>query len=399
LKNESFFGRVVAHEEEGGYHSMPSLGRNEIGWNERFRRCLYFFIRDELDRILIHEALVESYKSFKEAGREYPFVERRELKPRAKIIAPEYPEQRRFIVILNEENLPPESKNNIRFFDSNKVTKENLSNLATFDLKDVFHHRMRYFEDKDFRTLLRSLLDSDLAVLIQRDPLVRAQYRFAISHFHVRIDWPVADAADNLARHLRYVSKHLYEKGDRLGEILQQKLYEYYGFHHMVGGRRTAAMVAAQFMQRFDFISTVYVSSGEARTLFRLSEKGVSKYVLVRIPPRDIAELARMANLTEKKFGSEYLIDANAGFGVGIFLVTYTRNEHSLPPADGRLRDLHPDYHWLNVDLQLLVPPPSSAHVRPLPYPIVYAEPVGEPRGRMGAHRRKVLSSDESDEL
>ncbi len=352
---------------------MPSLRRNEIGWNERFRRCLYFFIRDELDRIFIHEALIESYRSFKAAGRKYPFVEMRELKPRAKTIAPEYPEQRRFIIIFNEETLPPESKNNIRFFDSNRVTKDNLANLPTFDLKDVFHHRMRYFEDRNFRTLLKSLLDSDLAVLIQRDPSVKAQYRFAISHFHVRIDWPVADAAEDLARYLRYVSKHLYEKGERAGETLQQKLYEYYGFHHMVGGRRTAALVAAQFMERFDFISTVYVSSGEARTLFRLSEKGVQKYVLIRIAREDIAELARQARLTEKEFASAYLIDTKADYGVGILLVTYTHNEHSLPPPDGKLRELYPEYHWLNVDLQLLVPPPARADARPLSYSIVYA--------------------------
>jgi hypothetical protein len=352
---------------------MPTLRRNQIGWNERFRRDLYFFVRDELDRIFIHEALVESYRAFKVAGEEYPFVEMRELKPRAKIIAPEYLEQRRFIVIFNEESLPPESKTNIRFFDSNKVTKENLANLATFDLKDVFHHRMRYFDDKDFRTLLTNLLDADLAVLIQRDPSVKAQYRFAISHFHVRVDWPVADATEDLARYLRYISKHLYEKGERLGEGLQQKLYEYYGFHHMVGGRRTAALVAAQFMERFDFISTVYVSSGEARTLFRLSEKGVQKYVLVRIGRKDMAELARQANLSEKEFASAYLIDVKRDYGVGIFLVTYTHNEHSLPPVDGKVRELYSDYHWLNVDLQLLVPPPSSADARPLSYSIVYA--------------------------
>jgi len=352
---------------------MPFLRRNEIGWNERFRRCLYFFLRDELDSIIVQESLIESYRAFKEVNKEYPFVEMRELKPRAKIIGPEYPEHRHFIIIFNEDTLSPQAKNHIRFFDSNKVTKENLGSMALFDLKEVFHQHMRYFDDTAFPVLLKSLLESDFAILIQRDPTVKARYRFGVSHFHVRIDWPVANAAEDLGRYLRYISKDLYEKGEKVGEALQQKLYEYYGFHHTVGGRRTAAMVASQYLARFDFISTVYISSSEARMLIRMSEQGISKYVLIRLNDSDIKELAKTANMKEKEFVKAYLIDKTADYGVGIFLVTYERNEHSTPPEDGKLRDLNPDYQWLNVDLQLLVPPPASGDARPIPVSRVYA--------------------------
>lgn len=352
---------------------MPVLGCTEIGWNERARRYLYMFLRDELEKILINEALIESYKNFKADNIEYPFVEMRELKPRAKAIAPEFPQQRHFIVIFNEGTLPPESRNRIRFLDSNKATKENLSNLVSFDLKDVFNKRMRFFEHKHFSALLCNLLDSDFAILVQRDRTVKASYRFALTHFHVQIDWPVADAAQDLGCWLRYISKDLYEKGERVGEVIQQKLYEYYGFHHTVGGRRTAAMVAARFMARYDFLSSVYLASSEARTLVRMSEHGVAKYVLVRIPSTDMKELAHSMKLTIKDFASSYLIDQTPEYGVGIFLVTYTHNEHSTPPPDGKLRELNPDYHWLNVDSQLLIPPPSSPDVRPIPYSIVYA--------------------------
>lgn len=196
---------------------MPALGRNEIGWNEKSRRCLYLFLRDELEKILINEALIESYKRFKADNIEYPFVEMRELKPRAKTIVPEYPQQRHFIVIFNEGTLPPESKNHIRFLDSNKITKENLSNLVQFDLKDVFNKRMRFFEHRRFSALVSNLLDSDFAVLIQRDRTMKAKDRFALTHFHVQIDWPVADATEDLGRCLRYISKDLYEKGERVG--------------------------------------------------------------------------------------------------------------------------------------------------------------------------------------
>lgn len=352
---------------------MPALRRNEIGWNERFRRCLYFFLRDELDTVFISEALIESYRNFRNANKDYPFVEMRELKPRARVHGPEYLDQNHFIVIFSEDIISTESKTHLRFFDSNKITKENVTGLAVFDLKDVFHQRMRYFQDAEFVNLLKKLLKSDYAVLIQRDPTIKARYRFGLTHFHVQVDWPVAYAAEELGKYLRYLSKDLFERGDRFAEIMQQKLYEYYGFHHTIGGRRTAGLVAARYMSRFDFISTVYISSSEARTLVRTSEQGISKYILIRVPPAYVKELAQFAKLSEEDFKKYYFIDETKEYGVGIFQVTYKHNEHSTPPQDGKIRELNPDYQWLNVDLQMLVPPPTSGDVRPIPYSKVYS--------------------------
>jgi hypothetical protein len=351
---------------------MPLLGRNELSWNERYRRSLYHFLRDELECLLINEALTESYHAFLAAGKAYPFIETKMLKPRAKIIAREYAEQRHFIVIFNEGALPAQSKPYVCFLESNKITKENLTNLVSFDLRDVFNQRMRFFDDKDFGKLLRSLTQSDYAVLIQRDHSVKARYRYGLSHFHVRIDWPVAEAAADLGRHLRYISKDIYEKNEREGEILQQKLYEYYGFHHTVGGRRTAALVATRYMASFDFLSTVYVASSEARTLSRLSEMGIAKYVLIAVPNNDIEELSRAKGIKTEEFAAQYFLDRTPDYGVGIFLVTYEHNEHSTPPPDGRLREINSDYQWLNVDLQLLVPPCTTGDARPIPYSRVY---------------------------
>jgi hypothetical protein len=168
------------------------------------------------------------------------------------------------------------------------------------------------------------------------------------------------------------VSKDLYEKGEKTGELLQQKLYEYYGFYHTAGGRRTAGIVAARFLARYDFISTVYIASSEARSLIRTSEQGVSKYVLIKVPNSDMEELAKTAKMKESDFSSAYMIDRTPDYGVGIFQVKYAHNEYSTPPPDGKLRELNPEYHWLNVDLQLLIPPPTSGDARPLVYSRVY---------------------------
>ena len=70
---------------------------------------------------------------------------------------------------------------------------------------------------------------------------------------------------------LRSSQKIYYEKGDKYAEELQKKFFEYCGLPVMAGGRRTAAVVAAQFLKRVPCISTVYVGSSESRTLMRIS--------------------------------------------------------------------------------------------------------------------------------
>ncbi len=114
-----------------------------------------------------------------------------------------------------------------------------------------FYSTARFFERDSFFELLEQLLDMDYCFLIQRDNRYKKQNRYCLTHFHVKIDWPIADAAESLAKELRYISKNLYEKGDRYAEILQQKLFEYYGCHHQAtGGRRSAALIAAQYLKK-----------------------------------------------------------------------------------------------------------------------------------------------------
>ena len=184
--------------------------------------CIFSF-ETSLDSVLLTESLIESYKAFKGSKKEYPFVEMRELKPRAKIHGPEYPDQRSFIVIFAEDTIPTESKPQIRFFDSNKVTKENFGLLALFDLQDVFHQRMRYFENSEFCTVAQESASSRLCVVNSARSLYSGKYRFGLSHFHVKIDWPVANAAEDLGRHLKYISRHLYRKRRQRGRYSSTK--------------------------------------------------------------------------------------------------------------------------------------------------------------------------------
>jgi hypothetical protein len=153
--------------------------------------------------------------------------------------------------------------------------------LPTFTLYNRFHKNLKHFDSPKSINLLEQLLDIDYALLIQQDPTVRRKNRYSLTHFHVKIDWPIADAAENLAKKLRYIQSNLYEKGDKAARVLQNKLFEYYGCHHIVGGRRTAGLIAAELLKHSDGICTVFVSSSESSTLYRYSERGVSKFFLI----------------------------------------------------------------------------------------------------------------------
>ena len=347
--------------------------RYQLSLKHRVRRSVYEILRDQMDGYLMRHALVDSYRKFLEAGEPYPFVPKRELKPRAKVIEKEYINQNNFLVIFCEGMIPGHYKKYIRFFDSNKVTKESVSEqLVDVPLYKRYTKNLRYFESPGFGKLLLDLTSVDYAVLVQQDPSIKRQNRYVMTHFHVRVDWPIDDATEDMAQQMRYISKELYEKDEKYAQSLHHKLFENYGFHHAVGGRRTAAVVAAQFLKRMHFISTVYVASSEARTLTRLSERGVSKYVLVKVPLVDIEQLINDHGLRLKKFRDIFLVDMQKDYGVAVLQVVYSNSIYSKPPEDGKLRTLWPEYQWLNVSDQRLIPI-DAPDIDPITYNTIYS--------------------------
>jgi hypothetical protein len=232
--------------------------REELSQAGKLRRSYYELLRDELDQFLLQNALIDSYKNFISHQVPFPFVEKRELKPRGRIPDREYKSQNAFLVIFVEDAVLPEHKKYIRFFDVNKTTKKNLLRFKTLPLSDKFDRNWKYLESIYFKNFLKIMLPVDYALLIQGDKTSVAKNQFGLTHFHVRIDWPITEAAEDMARSLRYISKDIFEKGDKYAEDIQKKFFEYYGLPVMVGGRRTAAIVAAQYLKRIPGISTVY---------------------------------------------------------------------------------------------------------------------------------------------
>jgi hypothetical protein len=316
-------------------------------------------------------SLIDSFYRYLENGVEYSFLEKSELKPKSKKMEKESEYFNTFIVIFCEGVIPPELKNYIRFFPENKLIKKNVEPMVNITIYDKFNQNLKYFEKPIFLDFVEEFLNVDYALVIQQDPTVKKRDRYALTHLHVKVDWPIADAAEDLAKWLRYTQNSLYEQGDKIGRLLQNKLFEYYGCHHSVGGRRTAGLIAAQLLRKLSFISTVFVSSSESRSMVKYSERGVSKFFLIQLTEKQIAALSQRENMAPASFKASYLYPAD-GYHVGISEAVYTYTPHSKPPEDGKLRKLKPAYNWLKIRDEFLHPKTDSPNLRPINYNWVY---------------------------
>ena len=323
-----------------------------------------------MDQFVIGYSLVDSYHNFLREDKRYPFVETREMKPRARIPSVEFECQNSFLILFLEDVVDDQHKKYIRFFDINKTTKTNLLKHKEFPSVMDFNRNVKFLETDGFFDFMRSLLPVDYALLVQRD--VNTKNRYALTHFHVRVDWPIADAAEDLAIYLRYISKDLYEKGDKYAENFQKKFFEYHGVPLMAGGRRTAAIVAAQYLRKIRGVKTVYVGSSESRALLKLGENGLSKFVLARFSRDEVKEIARSAMISQNSFTKNYAIAREGKKLVCIFNANYDYTSHSLPPEGGRLRELNPDTNWLTVSLEQIIPRPGVYKYPPIPFKMIY---------------------------
>jgi hypothetical protein len=346
--------------------------RDRLNYYEKLRRSLYEIMRDALELRLMKISLIHSFYNYVKNGVEYSFVDKSELRPKSKKMEKESELFNTFIVIFCEGSINPELKNYIRFFPENKVIKKNIEYLANLSLYKKFHQNMKYFDQTHFMDFIEELLNIDYALLIQQVPTVKKKNRYALTHFHVKIDWPIADAAEDLAKWLRYVQNNLYEKGDTEARILQNKLFEYYGCHHSVGGRRTAALIASQLLRKLDLINTIFISSSESRSMVKYSERGVSKFFLIKLINSQIKALAQQEEMSVSDFKNSYLYPAK-GYYVGISEAVYEYTQPSKPPEDGKLRRVKPAYNWLRLRDEFLHPKRERFNLRPVNYNWVYA--------------------------
>ncbi|MBN1635486.1 MAG: hypothetical protein JW920_03170 [Deltaproteobacteria bacterium] len=347
--------------------------RFELSHTDKVRRSIYVFLRDELERRLITIGLEEPYRTCLGKDICYPYVDPSEMKPKKKEFSKESLVAKPFFVIFTEDTIEEVHQKYIRFSESNKVRKDTIALVPDIGLHKSFYSSVRFFERDTFFEFLKPLLDVDYCILIQRDHRFKKRNRYSLTHFHVKIDWPISEAAEDLAKELRYISKSLYEKSERYADTLQQKLFEYYGFHHQAsGGRRTAALIAAQYLKQIPGLGTVYISSSETRTITRYSEKGVARYAIIQLEKEYALQTIKAYNIDLKAFRNGYVLGESGNCFDLILFVSYKHTEWGLPPSDGKLRILKPDYSWLAVDKEMILPLPHAVNQSPLPIKWVY---------------------------
>ncbi|MBN1663540.1 MAG: hypothetical protein JW943_08070 [Deltaproteobacteria bacterium] len=347
--------------------------RFELSYLEIVRRSFYVFLRDELERRLRVITFEKIYKQCRDKGLHYPYVDPREMRPRKREFARESTLTLPYIIIFCEESLGEAHQKYIRFSNDNRIRKDTLALVPGIQLNKPFYSGIKYFERKAFFDFLETLIDVDYGLLIQRDDRYRKKNRYALSHFHVKIDWPIAEAAESLGKEMRYISKSLYEKGERPAALLQDKLFEYYGWHHQAtGGRRTAALIAAQYLKQVPGLTTVYVSSSETRTLTRYSEKGVARYAIIQLDKDYAHQIIEANRITPEAFRLGYALGESEGFYDVMLFVIYKHTEWGQPPVDGKLRIIKPDFNWLAVESEMILPLSTAFSSQPLVLKWIY---------------------------
>lgn len=93
--------------------------------------------------------------------------------------------------------------------------------------------------------------------------------------------------------------------------------------------------------------------------------------MLIKVPKSDIELITKEQQISPEKFKEHFLVDLQDADEVGILHVVYSNSIYSKPPDDGKLRKLRPDYQWLNVRNQLLIPI-DSPETYPVPYRTIY---------------------------
>jgi len=347
--------------------------REELSQTNRFRRSYYELLRDSLDQFVLQYALIDSYHNFLKKKQPYPFVEKRELKPRARLPVERYKNQNVFLLIFMEETLPAAYKKHVRFFDIKKTPKKSLLAFDRLSLSSKIDRTQKHLESIRFGNLIRRLLSVDYALLIQRDPATQEKNRYNFSHFHIHIDWPIEDAAEDLARSLRYISKDIDEKGKKYAEDTLKKYFEYYGMPFMVGDKSQDAIISAQYLKKIPCITTIYVGSSEARALIRISERGVTKAVLIKLTEIEMARISDENHLALQTFKNNYVVARQGEDGIFIFQATYSFTTHARPPDDGKLREIKPDRYWLTVGGQHILPKPGVRKYPPIPVNQIYS--------------------------
>jgi len=311
--------------------------------------------RDKLCEFLIQATLIESYHSFAQHAKPYPFAARESLRPGASTASFEHPFQRSALILIVDGALPANLRKHIRFRRANELSADNLSRLAPEITAELSLPDSLALRDAGFPTLLDRLLDLDYALLMQR---AGASSPITLSHIHVKVERLTDNAVRVLARDLGYIRRTLYENGETHAEMLERKYFECFGFSANASGRKCAAAMAAQLLGADIFKFAVFATCQEDCRLTMLGDsESVTHHLLLRVKTKTLHAIGA-------KDLKNYVIDAGAGANdesVVCYRVRLRRTAAAQPlssESTGR-PDNGLNQPWLEITEQTVLPLPE----------------------------------------
>ncbi|MBF0417232.1 MAG: hypothetical protein HQL86_03180 [Magnetococcales bacterium] len=333
---------------------------------ERIITDPYWAARDKILKLLLHYTLIESFKKFIKRQMPYPYVSPSMVRPKAATASREYTLHNTCLITLLDSPLPGNLKKHFRCREGNRVTRENIVDVAP-DLPFLGNYCDSHRDSSHpaFVNLLRMLLPLDYSLLIQNtaspnDPMKKIE----LSNFHVRIERLTDNALRHLGIHLNYLERSLREKDDTFIETLEKKLYEYYHFYHNAGGRRAAAVHAAQLLFREKLPGTILVGSQQDRRLTLLTLHGknqqtsVEQFFLIKLSSAAVSELIDLGTTHDIDIQKNFLISIDDEHeGLVVLKAEYAHTEAAKPTLEKKSRDgdqIHED--WLQLVRECIVP-------------------------------------------
>ncbi|MGM5483043.1 MAG: hypothetical protein ACQESF_06265 [Nanobdellota archaeon] len=187
-----------------------------------------------------------------------------------------------------------------------------------------------------------------------------------MTHYRVPVVKNFVNSVEELAGELGYLSESFSENGyfdENLERNLTHKFFEYHGFSHIIGGKRTAASNGSHILRKKGLSFATYAGSKESRSLTKITNSSVSKYILTELDENNLDKLVKI----NPDFEDKFLVDSN----VALLRVTYNKNEYSAPSGN---RAFEPKRQWLNIRYQDLVPLYDHSETRPIGYNVFYGK-------------------------
>ena len=105
----------------------------------------------------------------------------------------------------------------------------------------------------------------------------------------------------------------------------------------------------------------------------RISERGVSKSILMKFSSREVVQISEENNLDPNEFRKNYEVASKEKSCICIFQATYSLTSHARPPEDCKMREVKPDLNWITVGGQHILPKPGVWKYPPIPVNIIYS--------------------------